>query len=319
MLLQNERSGGVLKMFDVTSVSTEVINMIVGKMLGDGCITKQQRRKPRFQFIHSINDKEWCFFCYEKLKTTIPLTPPRYKKVQDKRINKGFTECFQVQSRTDPFITLLESIWYSNRIKTIPFDFLDKYLNELTLAWWYQDDGHLAIKNQIPKKIILSTDNFRKDENLRLIELLAKKFQLFFKLDSQNRIILYDQLQIYYFLRLIQPYVHESMGRKLAPIKDSKGNSKRTTIYLPINIHLTKPTVEINQRLNKLPKLYNIVTDRKKYIEFYRNKLDNFQPNITTKGYQIVINEQDFPLLHSIKNHSGLTMSQIITMCFEIK
>lgn len=305
-------------MFDVTSVSTEVINMIVGKMLGDGCITKQPGRKPRFQFIHSINDKEWCFYCYEKLKTSIPLPPPRYKKVLDKRIKKGFTECFQVQSRTHPFITWLESIWYTNRIKTIPFDFLEVYFNQLTLAWWYQDDGHLAIKNQIQKKVILSTDYFRKEENLRLIELLTRKFRLFFKLDSQNRLILYDQLQIYYFLRLIQPYVHESMGRKLAPIKDSKGNSKRTTIYLPINIHLTKPTVEINQQLNKLSTLYEIVIDRTKYIEFYRNKLYYFQLNVATKGYQIVINEQDFTLLHSIKNQTGLTMSQIITICFEI-
>lgn len=38
----------------------------------------------------------------------------------------------------------------------IPFDFLYKYLNEEALAWWYQDDGHLKIYNDIQRKIIFS-------------------------------------------------------------------------------------------------------------------------------------------------------------------
>lgn len=256
-------------MISSTSVSKINLNMMTGKMLGDGCITKQKGRKPRFQIIHSINDKEWCFYCYEKLMTTLPLSSPRYKKVHDSRIQKGYTECFQVQSRTDPIITWLESIWYDNRIKRIPFDFLDKYLNEIALAWWYQDDGHLSVKNDTPKKIILSTDNFHRTENIRLTGLLARKFHLFFKLDSQNRLILYDQLQIYYFLRLVQPYLHESMNRKTAPIKESNAISKRTTIYLPRQIQLTKPTSDINEQLYHLYTLSKIVMDRTKYIDCY--------------------------------------------------
>jgi hypothetical protein len=85
-----------------TPVSNEILSMITGKLLGDGCITKQKGRNPRFQFIHSATDKEWCFFCYKKLMNDLPLAPPHYKKVIDKRISKGFTECYQVQSRTDP-------------------------------------------------------------------------------------------------------------------------------------------------------------------------------------------------------------------------
>jgi hypothetical protein len=135
-----------------TTVSTEILQMMIGKLLGDGCFTKQKGRKPRFQFIHSARDKEWCFYCYEKLMNDLPLTAPYYKRVQDNRILKGYTECFQVQSRTEPLITWLESLWYRNRIKIIPFSFLEQYLNELALAWWYQDDGHLTKKGGIPKK-----------------------------------------------------------------------------------------------------------------------------------------------------------------------
>lgn len=42
----------------------EFLSMVCGKLLGDGCIVKQEGRKPRFQFIHSIKDKEWCYYCY---------------------------------------------------------------------------------------------------------------------------------------------------------------------------------------------------------------------------------------------------------------
>lgn len=290
---------------------------MTGKLLGDGCITKQHGRKPRFQFIHSTSDKEWCFYCYEELMNDLPLTRPYYKRVQDIRILNGYSECFQVQSRTDPYITWLESIWYRNRIKMLPFHFLEQYLNDQALAWWYQDDGHLSQKEKTPKKIILSTDNFTSVENRRLIGLLARKFCIYFSLDSQNRLILYDQLQIYYFLRLVEPYMHPSMKRKIIPLKQPYTVRKRTTIYLPSTIHLTKPTTEINSRLLNLQALKEIVIDRTRYTEFYKDVIANNQVIPETKSYQIVIREPYNHLIQSIKNETGLTISQIATICFQ--
>ncbi|WP_147535412.1 hypothetical protein [Bacillus marasmi] len=101
-------------MFSLSSIPEEIKHMITGKLLGDGCITKQRGRKPRFQFIHSKNDSEWCFFCFEKLTSTLPLARPFYKKVMDSRTEKGYTECYQVQSQTDQFITFLEQVCYNN-------------------------------------------------------------------------------------------------------------------------------------------------------------------------------------------------------------
>lgn len=302
-------------MDDPTTVSTEILQMITGKLLGDGCITKQQGRKPRFQFIHTTSDKEWCFYCYEKLMNALPIASPYYKKVLDNRIVKGYSECIQVQSRTDPLITWLESIWYHNRIKRIPIHFLEQYLNELTLAWWYQDDGHLCHKEDIPKKIILSTDNFNPVENRQLIDLLARKFHLNFKLDSQNRLILYDQIQIYYFLRLVEPYIHPSMVRKVISPRKTHTIIKRTTIYLPNNIHLTKPTSEINNQLQNLHSLKEIIMDRTSYIDFYKDVIEHSRIMKETKGYQIIILKKYINLIHWIKNRTGLTVSQIVNIC----
>ncbi|OKL36340.1 hypothetical protein [Domibacillus mangrovi] len=137
---------------------------LTGKLLGDGCITQQSGRRPRFQFMHRIEDLGWSTYCYEQLKDFLPLNPPAYKKVIDPRTVAGFTECFVVQSRTDDKITLLESLWYEDRKKQLPLNFIEEYLYEEALAWWYQDDGHLKVADSVPKKIILSTDSFSSEE-----------------------------------------------------------------------------------------------------------------------------------------------------------
>ncbi|MBO0589099.1 hypothetical protein [Sporosarcina sp. E16_8] len=87
-------------------------NYISGKLLGDGCIRKQERRKPRFQFMHRTEDVGWAEYCYEHLKDFIPLFPPTYRKVIDLRIKKGYSESYIVQSRTDEVITNLYKLWY---------------------------------------------------------------------------------------------------------------------------------------------------------------------------------------------------------------
>lgn len=65
-------------------------NYICGKLLGDGCITKQDGRKPRLQFMHRTEDVGWAEYCYEQLKSSIPLSPPTYRKVVDPRLKKGY-------------------------------------------------------------------------------------------------------------------------------------------------------------------------------------------------------------------------------------
>lgn len=153
-------------------VSLLFYHRICGKLLGDGCITKQGNRKPRFQFIHRTEDFGWSNYGYMRLKDFIPLSAPVYQKVIDKRLKKGYSERNVVQSRTHPLLTQLYEIWYPNGKKVVPFHFLNKYLNEEALSWWYQDDGHLKVVNGKMNKIILSTDGFTEEENNQLIKLL---------------------------------------------------------------------------------------------------------------------------------------------------
>ena len=299
-------------------VAENFLSYICGKLLGDGCITLQPGRKPRFQFIHAASDFEWCNYCYKELSSHIPLNPPKYSRVEDSRISKGFTERYTVQSKTAEIITYLESIWYTNRKKVIPFDYLEKHLDEKALAWWYLDDGHLKTDNEFPRKIILSTDNFTQIENQQLIKVLEQKFSLFFSLDGQNRLVLYDQLQIYYFSRLVHPFLHPSMDRKTIKTKPTtRGASpKRTTIYLPKEFNLIKPTNEMNNQLSFLPKLHKVSTNHESYLYHYKKYFLPIRELKNTKSYQITIEQKHWYFFNDIKRLTGLNNSQIATLCF---
>lgn len=289
-------------------------DLICGKLLGDGCLTKEQNRKPRFQFTHCIKDKGWSYYCYEQLYKFLPLAPPKYRKLIDSRMKLGYTESFIVQSRTSVDFSLLYEIWYPSGKKELPLSYIEENFTDRSLAWWYQDDGHLKVDGDIPRKIILSTDSFSKKENLFLQHFLQEKYGFHFSLDGQNRLLLYDQLQIFYFLHIIEPYIHESMNRKKRPKCRVKPIAARTTVYLPDDIVLAQPTKEINNQYRKLPL---IIEAAKNQDEFFRQNVASQQ--IPTKSYQIVIHPNYKESLQKLKQQTGLTISQLTTYCFRLE
>ncbi|MDQ0413467.1 endonuclease [Mesobacillus stamsii] len=291
------------------------LSLINAKLLRDGNLTIEGTKQPRFRFQHSYADKGWCYFCYESLHSYIPINPPRYKKNIDPRVNAGFSETFYVQSRTTPLLTLLKKSWYAGKKKIIPLQLIEQTLSPESLAWWYQDDGHLVWKNGSPRKIILSTDNFTREENFGLIKILRELFHLEFSLDGQNRLCLYDQPQILYFIFLVQDYIHPSMARKLPPYSQItspiKSHQKRTTIYLPFQ--LTKPTKEIREILFKFnPETF--------IANWYR---DLYKSHLTTTtliySHQVTLIELEQNKIFMTQSRTGLRMSEIITILFFTK
>jgi len=284
---------------------------IIGKLLGDAGIKRQERRKPRLQFNHVASDYAWSLYCYEQLRHDLPLNKPIYHRFEDARLKKGYSETYYVQSRTSDIICYLNQTWYPHGEKIVPFHMLEKYFTAESLAWWYMDDGHLKVKNNTLQKIILSTESFTNDEISQLIHYLNEKFQLPFNIDGQKRIALYDQFHIHYFLSLIAPFVHISMQRKLKQssfLLDDKLDAKRTTVYLPISIQLDKPTAQINEALQQLDFFIELYKQEKlhEYLLPFQNK------NIERKGYQIVISEENMNKLSFLKRNSGVSYSELV-------
>lgn len=300
------------------NTSSEFKARIIGKLLGDGGITKQEGRKPRLKFTHAAKDYEWINYCYKKLKTDIPINPPIFKKVIDDRLVNGYSLAYYVQSKTSDTISFLYNKWYQNGVKVIPFSLLNKHFTCESLAWWYMDDGHLKIENNIPKKVILSIESFTDNEIFKLIDFMKETFKLLFSIDGQNRMILYDQYQIHYFLNLIYPYLHHSMYRKFilkSILNEIITSSRRTTIYLPDKIHFTQPTKEINNALRILSK---VIDDYKKgnFYSKYHNIIKQDCKKRLNKNYQIVIEQQNLRNLAFLKQNTGLNYSQLTELCF---
>lgn len=287
------------------------LGLINGKLLGDGNLSIEKNKSPRLRFQHRILDQDWCFFCYKCLKDVIPLSPPKYKKDIDPRVKAGYSESFYVQSKTSPVLTCLRDQWYDGKIKVLPIDLLYATLTPESLAWWYQDDGHLLTIGNLVRKIILSTDNFTPNENTLLIELLKEKFKLKFSLDGQNRLCLYDQRQIFYFFHLIGEYIHPSMIRKQLP-RDAmppQFESKRTTVYLPYK--LKQPTKEIRNLIEELR------PDQFIQLWFQDYQFNNQNDNTLQIGHQVTLKKIELVKINRVKGETGITMSEIITLIYK--
>ncbi|WP_261131804.1 endonuclease [Bacillus sp. Marseille-Q3570] len=292
-----------------------IIEMLTGKLLGDGNITIEKGKRGRLRFTHASSDKEWCKYCYDMLKEHLPFNAPKYRKLIDPRMKQGFTECYYVQSKTAESIDFLKALWYPSGKKQLPKEFIRKNLSPLSLAWWYMDDGNLKVQNNNATKVILSTDSFSNNEVNFLQEVLFSSFQLTFKTDKQNRLLLYDKASIFYFLSIVKPHLIPSMGRKyFQPIPASQNKPQRTTIYLPHEIILNKPTKQINNVITRSPPLLlKLDSDiyRKQFYVKYQNLIN------ARRGYQIIITSSNQNLLNTLQLKTGFEKSICAQACFD--
>lgn len=221
-------------------------SLIIGKLLGDGSLSK--KRSARLVFTHAFSDKAYADHCYRLLSMYIPFgkTQPYEKKYLDSRTGRIYRR-IQYQSRVSPFLTKMYGLWYLKNqkriIKLIPHDFVGTYFNRVSLALWYQDDG--AFKGE---RIILSCECFSDKDKQFLQHILRDKYKINSQIDCQGRIDISKRSEMRKFIFLIHDLIHPSMERKdntsdLFKIKNSikerlnkKGSSRcksRTTVYLP--------------------------------------------------------------------------------------
>lgn len=106
------------------------------------------------------------------------------------------------------------------------------------------------------------------------------------------------------------------MPRKLPIELPVRPIAKRTTIYLPTSINITKPTVEITEKLEKLSGLRcpkgKITCHSTLFKEFQQQSGGQAQMS----AYQIIIQEPYRKTLANIRQKTGLTVSQLVAYCF---
>lgn len=184
-------------------------DIFIGTMLGDANLMKKDNKHAIYEFTQKYENKEYVDFIYESMvpfsgiKPKIRESPGR--QIINGKVFKDYskkTYSYRCRTKSHSIFSYEYEKWYLKdeyqnyiykevgnkgrkiKIKTVPRDLV---LNERILAFWYFDDGSLKIN---PRKIILCTDGFLKEDNEFLVNILKR--DLYFKkpiLNSENRII----------------------------------------------------------------------------------------------------------------------------------
>ena len=151
-------------------LTREEKNILVGSLLGDGCLRIMQKCKvPAFSVSHSEVQKDYVFWKYEKLKRWVKNPPWREERIYHKdKSRKTFSWRFQTLSN-EVFSDLYQT-FYENGKKIIPenIEFLLKD-SPLILAVWLMDDG-----NKNHQAVFLNTQSFSLSEQQKLCQVLHK-------------------------------------------------------------------------------------------------------------------------------------------------
>jgi hypothetical protein len=197
-------------MFDF-KITKKLKLILIGMMLGDANLqTFSDGKKARLRVLHSTKQKEYLehkYLLFEKLCRT------KICFLKETRENNIYEKCY-FQTLTSLKLSFFFHMFYKDGKKIVP-KLIHRYLEPITLAYWYMDDGSMKWKNR-SKAVRLCTDSFTNEEVIRLKDLLNEKYDLkasVFKQRSRYRI--YIPNSNYEFTHLIEEYVIDSMVYKL--------------------------------------------------------------------------------------------------------
>ncbi len=140
--------------------------LIVGTLLGDGCLlNSRNNKKARLQVRHSLKHQEYVLWKYQFLKPLVKTKP---------RIDKH-NNSFYFRTRFKSCLKHLHKLFYENNKKVVPVDIRKHLLSPLALTTWLMDDGN---GYQHYSGFRISTYGFSRSENQRLQQCLDQNFGL---------------------------------------------------------------------------------------------------------------------------------------------
>lgn len=215
-----ELSKEQLSKFLIPSMVWEVIT---GELLGDGYLSYDPVNKPqingRLEFtfsakiLHYVNYLK--FNVLASICTSSNPTPWSNPKLEGKEPTQ-----YWFSTKRLPAITNLYQLWYKQTdgkfIKVLPFN-IEELLTPIALAHWIMGDGYFT--NGTLK---ICTDNFTKDEVLRLIKVLHVKYDIKATINQRTNPgdvikwrIRISKLSMDKLILLVRPYIISEMLYKL--------------------------------------------------------------------------------------------------------
>src|SRR3989344_7018783 len=145
----------------------EQLSIVKGSLLGDGCLhTGWPGTSKNFVFskMHSIKQKEYIYWVYEKLQPFVRKVPRPYEPTQSIRL----------RTISHSALTELMSVFYRDGKKVLPSTIDEIITDSLALAVWFMDDGNVINRYGVFGGYHLNTQSFSLDENGKIAKILEE-------------------------------------------------------------------------------------------------------------------------------------------------
>lgn len=155
-----------MRLPNIDPISNVQKDIIVGSILGDGCLEFDGFHGTRLQIKQSEKYKNYVFWLYDRLKN-ICNSPPKQRP--DNR-----QWYFSTKHLKD--LTNLQRLFYVSKKKCVPCDIAELLTSSLSLAIWYMDDGTLDWRPKNHYAFTFNTDCFSLDDTTLLVKVLKMNF-----------------------------------------------------------------------------------------------------------------------------------------------
>lgn len=186
--------------------------MIIGTLLGDGCIAPHGRKNKSYRLMVGHCEKQKSLVLFKKAILGNFVNSIR-RSEQENSIMYSFSTV------THNEFKFYYDLFYENGKKIIREE-LSNYLTERSMAFWIMDDG----SNNISKSNVnlrLHTEGFTEDDNIRLQIMIKINFDIRSKVCKFNRnnkeycYLSFNKENTIKLSKLTEPYFEESMAYKL--------------------------------------------------------------------------------------------------------
>lgn len=231
---------------DDKKIPDDVYQILIGSLLGDGCLFKRKGERTNAQFTEGHSPKQAPYL--------------RWKAATLMKLFGGWIcerkSVIHFTTRTSSILTGFRHRWYPACKKIVPTEDLDK-LDKLGLAVWYQDDGTYQYSHKICELALYG--EFRNYGTL-VVEWFKRRWDLTPSLypNHGGYILHFSVEDSDKFLHLIADCVHPSMAYKLGhlvPVNMPKIEEARRKMTLYNREWVRKNRDRLNTRRRELCRL----------------------------------------------------------------
>jgi len=203
------RKYDILRQTPLNSIQKQIL---VGKLLGDGCLYKDTAKQSyKLSFGHCKKQEQYFHW-------NVTMWDPFINNYRENVDKRGNSIMLQTTTICHQDFNQFGKMFYQGKIKSIPKN-LDMYFTPLALAVWIQDDGNL---NEGVNMRICSM-GFTKKDNEDLVDYLKRCFNLDATVAPYKYkgvgywMIALNKINTQKLSDIIRPHVVESMKYKLMP------------------------------------------------------------------------------------------------------